>query len=829
MVGARFQGSNLLPLFLVSASAIGFEVALTRYFAVAEWSEYGYWVISIAMAGFALSGVALALARDWAAARGRRLLAVLPPLLILAASAGFAGVKANPFNPLQLQNSATAARQLGYIGLYYAELLPFFFLAGCLVGLSFMLNERRVGTAYGFDLGGAGVGAACVLLLMFILRPADLVPALLVPMALAAFLGPGRRWAGPAALAALIAGEALLLAQSGATYNQFKAVFAPLHAPGARQVAEVRSPRGLYALLDDFTERADTDVSNDLGTLGLPGPPAAYGLYRDGNRVASLPRDGSLAANYAPAALSALPYQLRPGGRVLLVGSAGGFGVAEALTLGAAHVDALETDPVLLAAIRDGLGPAPGLRADPRVRLIGAGPLAVERHGGHYAIVDVASNALDAGGANAVAYTAEAMRAYLRMAAPAGLVSIPVSIREFPVYAVRVLATARDALRAAGYADPEAHVVVYRSAWTVRILLSPRPWDAAGIAAVRRWCDERSFDVSFYPGIDVAAARETLYNDLPAVSFESGEVTSGTGPSDAVADEAGAVLAGEPSASQRAFRLDPVTLDRPTVSNILRLDRLGPALARLDLLPQAEIGQLVNVAVLGQAALVAVLVLLVPFAAPRVAGPVAGPVAGRIAGRPGRTDARGVLRTAGYFASLGLGFLFIEIALIERASVLLDDRTSAFALVLTGMLVFSGVGSLLADRVGRLGGIAAALVALWCVLAWLWSQPLLLACLGLPWAVRAGVVVLVLAPVSVALGLPFPRGLKRCASAGLLPWAWAVNGAFSVVATPLANLLAIERGFGAVLLAAAGLYALALLVPPRLAWKPQWQATPQLN
>ena len=823
MVGARSQGS-LLPLFLVSASAVGFEVALTRYFAVAEWSEYGYWVISIAMAGFALSGVALALARDWAAARGRRLLAFLPPLLILAASTGFAAARANPFNPLQLQNSATAVRQLGYIGLYYAEFLPFFFLAGCLVGLSFMLSERRVGTAYGFDLGGAGVGAACVLLLMFALRPADLVPALLVPMALAAFLGPkerhSRRWAGLAALAALIAGEALLLGQGAATYNQFKAVFAPLHAPGARQVAEVRSPRGLYALLDDFTERADTDVSNDLGTLDLPGPPAAYGLYRDGNRVASLPRDGGLAAGYAPAALSALPYQLRPGGRVLLVGSAGGFGIAAALTLGAAHVDALETDPVLLAAVRDGLGPAPALRADPRVRLIGEGPLAAERHGGHYAVVDVAGNALDAGGANAVAYTAEAMRAYLRMAAPAGLVSIPVSIREFPVYAVRVLATARDALRAAGYADPAAPVVVYRSAWPVRMLLSPRPWDAAGLAAVRKWCDERSFDASFYPGMDVAAARANLYNDLPAVSFESGEVTSGAGPSDAVADEAGAALAGEPSASQRAFRLDAVTLDRPTVSNILRLDRLGPALARLDLLPQAEIGQLVNVAVLGQAALIAVLVLLVPFAAPRVARPVARPV---------RVDVRGVVRAAGYFASLGLGFLFIEIALIERASVLLDDRTSAFALVLTGMLVFSGLGSLLADRVGRMGSIAAAFVALWCVLAWLWLQPLLLACLGLPWAVRAGVVVLVLAPVSLALGLPFPLGLKRCASAGLLPWAWAVNGAFSVVATPLANLLAIERGFGAVLLAAAGLYALALLVPPRFAWKPQWQATPQLN
>ena len=105
--------------------------------------------------------------------------------------------------------------------------------------------------------------------------------------------------------------------------------------------------------------------------------------------------------------------------------------------------------------------------------------------------------------------------------------SIPVSIRDFPVYALRMLATARAALLAAGVADPAAHTVVYRSAWGVRILLSNRDWDAErGSPALRKFCDERSFDVSWYPGIDLAAARAGIYNDLPAVSFASGEVTS---------------------------------------------------------------------------------------------------------------------------------------------------------------------------------------------------------------------------------------------------------------------------------------------------------------
>src|ERR1700755_208760 len=96
----------LLALFLVSMAAVGYETALTRYFAVAKWSEYGYWVISIVMVGFAFSGVLLALCRDAAVRHGQVLLAALPALLVAAAAIGFYFTTTNPFNPLQLQNPA---------------------------------------------------------------------------------------------------------------------------------------------------------------------------------------------------------------------------------------------------------------------------------------------------------------------------------------------------------------------------------------------------------------------------------------------------------------------------------------------------------------------------------------------------------------------------------------------------------------------------------------------------------------------------------------------------------------------------------------------------
>jgi hypothetical protein len=352
--------------------------------------------------------------------------------------------------------------------------------------------------------------------------------------------------------------------------------------------------------------------------------------------------------------------------------------------------------------------------------------------------------------------------------------------------------------------------VVYRSAWGARILASNRPWDADRIATLRKFADERSFDVSWYPGMDPVAARDGIYNDLPAVSFASGEVTS-DGPDDAIADETGAVLADATTPSRSAFNLAPITLDRPFFYAVLRLDQLDTILKRLEILPQAEIGALVNLAVLAQAVVIAIVVLLVPL----------------VARRRLRLPETGVLRLIVYFPALGLGFLFIEIFMIEKASLWLNDRTSGFALVLTGMLVFSGLGSMAADHLAAAPRRAIALACLvavgWCAAALTGLQPVILATLDLPWIVRAALVLAVLVPVSLALGLPFPLGLARTGSGGMLPWAWGLNGAFSVVATPLANLIARETGFSRVLLSAAVLYVIALVTFPAARKSRAWQ------
>ena len=802
---------RLLPLFLISAATVGFEIALTRYFAVAKWSEYGYWVISIVLAGFALSGVVMALAREWFARHGTVLLLWLPAALIVSAVAGNQLVASNPFNPLQLQNPATFADQIWNIGGYYLVLLPFFFLTGVYISLSFVLNDRIVGKVYGYDLTGAGIGALGVLGLMSFAHPFALLGYLLPVIAVAGVLsgiGHGRQGlAGMlAGLLALAGAEAWLANDPRAAFNDFKAIYAPLHVPESKTLAEIHSPRGLFMLLDDFTERVDTDLSNNAGEMGIPGPAPSLGLFRDGNRIAALPKPGGIDARYAPATLAALPYIIRPGARVLLAGTSGGYRIAEARKLGAVVIHAVEPDPMLFSAVTLGLGGAPAYPTESNLRVSPIGPvLAAERQSFYFDIIDISADFLDSGDTNSNAFTTAAMVAYIRGLSAGGVLSIPVSIREFPAYALKTLATVRNAMRVLGTRDPRNAVLVYRSAWNVRILVAPGGFSPVRLAAIRKFCADRSFDISYFPEMDPDEKRP-VFNDLPSVSFQDGQVTSDSDAHDAIADEAIYVLGGKPSPSAAAFDLRPITSDRPAFYALLRLDQLGTILKRLEILPQAEIAPLVNLAVLAQAAVIAVLVLAIPL----------------FGGQRLRLAGGGTLRAIVFFSALGLGFLFFEIYLIERASAYLNDRTAGFALVLTSMLIFSGFGAMLSGRLevsadrAMLG--AGLFVLLWGGLMW-WMLPSAIH-YTMEWNyyVRAAMVVIGIAPGSIALGLPFPLGLHRVVSdrgaAGFLPWAWGLNGAFSVVSTPLANLIALTEGFSWVLLSALLVYAIAIVSFP---------------
>jgi hypothetical protein len=804
----------LLPLFLVALASVGYEIALTRWFAIVSWSEYGYWVISITMVGIAASGVVLNLAKDWVLAstqRVQRAFAWLPPLMIVSLAGGYLAIAAIDFNPLALQNHATMGAQLWKIAAYYAALFPFFFLSGAFIGLYFIAYGSDISRIYAADLVGAGAAGIVVVALMFVLHPFTLPLALLPVLLWAGWL----LLHGTAARAALVvltlAAAAAVALFARADYNEYKAIAAPLRVEGNQRLEVIQSPRGIYEVLNNFTERLDVDLSNNEAMLGGAEPIATYGLYVDGNRLTSLPKEKPGALPYLNAALDALPYKLaaQPPA-VLLVGSRGGFRIDEAQQLGARSLVALEPEPMLHALIGKH---RPDLQGDPR-RLATAPSaylrrIAADEPARRFDLIDIALDYQGSADVAKYSFTVEGLAAYHAALSPTGVISVPVSIREFTVYAVKLVLTAREALRAAGVANPAQHIVVYRSAWNARVLVSRQPFTPAAIEAIRRFCDERSFDVSYLPGVDVSQLK--IWNDLPAVSFEQVQVSAAGERQDALANEIRAYVLPPDGVGQpwpATTNLSPATTDRPHFFSVLRLTALAPILERIDLVPREEIGALVSLAVLAQSIVIALLVLSLPLFRPKTMG--IHPVL--------------VGKSIAYFAGLGLGFLFIEIYLIEKATFFLNDRTLGFSLTLGAMLLFSGLGSWMSGR-WAIGGdalrirhglrMACVVVLVWCALAYLLAAWLLPLGLGWPLWVRFAALLVLIAPVGVALGFPFACGLAALQPyPHFVPWAWSLNGAFSVVASPLAHLLAMGQGNRVLVAAALGLYLLVWLWLP---------------
>jgi hypothetical protein len=177
-----------------------------------------------------------------------------------------------------------------------------------------------------------------------------------------------------------------------------------------------------------------------------------------------------------------------------------------------------------------------------------------------------------------------------------------------------------------------------------------------------------------------------------------------------------------------------------------------------------------------------------------------------------------------YFFILGLAFLFIEIAFIQKLLLFLHHPLYAIAVVLSSFLVFSGLGSAWSGRAtadshgNRLLGRAVTGILVLGTTYLLLLDPLLAQLAMLPDTLRILLSVALIAPLAFCMGMPFPLGLRRLAdhAPDLIPWAWSINGCASVISAVLATLLAIHAGFTVVIATALALYALTLKVFPTL-------------
>jgi MFS family permease len=772
------QRAPLLPLFLVSLAAVAFEISLTRFFSIASWSEYGYWVISITMVGIAASGVVLSVAQDWFLKHQNAVFRYGPALMMLAAAGGYWLSTAIKFNPLELQNHATMGTQLLNIGAYYLALFPFFFLAGLFIGLYFSAWPKDIAPIYAADLIGAGLAGALAVWLMTLVHP-FLLPLLMGPLLILAGWPIGTK-ASRLALIICAVLSSLVLLSNKPDYNQFKSIYAPLQTEGNKVKETIYSPRGLFTVLENFTERLDMDISNNEKVLAGAEPITTYGLYNDGNRLTSLPKQAPGKLAYLPAALDIFPYQIKPKADVLLLGTRGGYRIDEVRQLGASKITALEPEPTLFGLIQKY---RPDLRSNENLSFeLGAVSTYFSTNPQRkFDLIDVALDFQGAAEVSKYALTVDAFANYLDHLTPGGMVSVPVSIREYTVYALKTGLTIKEALKRKGINDPSKHLLVYRSAWNARFLFSAQPFDAAAVDALKAFASERSFDLSFFPGIDIDKLE--IWNDLPQTSFDDGTVKTSEKADDALARDLVAHLVTNTGTISKSLNLTPATTDRPFLYNILRFSALDQVFKNIALVPREEIGYLVNVAVLTQSLILATLVLALPLFRRKTMA-VHKSVVGK-----------SIL----YFSGLGIGFLFLEIYLIEKATYLLNDRTLGFSFTLGSMLFFSGVGSYWSgqfdDRLKRGIRLACMVILGWCLLAFAFADVLLSSTLGLSTPAKLFVLTVWVAPLALALGFPFSLGLAALRpNPVFMPWAWSLNGAFSVISTPLANLLSIAYG-----------------------------------
>jgi len=810
-----------MPLFLsvllLSAAALAYELLLMRLFSIVQWHHFAYMVISLALLGYAASGTLIALFRRPLLRRFAAGYLGGAVLFGVGSVAAFAMAQRLPFNPLRL--AWDAGQLLPLAGLYLLLAIPFLGAGGA-IGLALARFGDRIHRLYRADLLGAGLGAAGIVGLLFLLPPEaclEWVGALAIAAAGVASWDRelGRR-RGPGTLLVVLGLSSPLLWPAGWTaprISEFKGLAGALDVPEARVVAARSSPLGSIAVV--ASPRIPFRYAPGL-SLAFPGElPEQLGVFTDADSLSTISRfrgdrEELLWRDYLT---SALPYHLLDRPRVLVLGAGGGSEVLTALYHRARKVDAVEVDSRMADLVSETFADyAGGVYQRPEVSLVRAEARSLlARSAERWDLVQVAlvdSFAAAAAGTHALAesylYTVEAVEEMLEHLAPGGFLAFTRWLDVPPRDALKLLATAAEALERAGEERPGERLVLIRSWNTATLLVKRGALEPEELVALRRFCAGRSFDVAWYPGMHAQEANRYNLLDRPYL-WEGARALLGP--------ERRRFL------ERYKFHIVPATDDRPYFFRFFRWRTL-PELLRLrgrGGTPLIEWSYLVLVATLGQVVVAGSLLVLVPVAA----------AGGR------RLQVPGTATVGLYFLALGLAFLFVEIALIQRLALFLGHPLYAAAVVLGSFLAFAGLGSGMAPRLtgwiesrasrGRLRGLPAlslpaAGAAVLTALCALGLTPLLRSLVHLPDAARVAVAVAGLAPLSFLMGMPFPLGLARAAErhAPWVPWAWAVNGWASVVAAVLATLLGVHVGFTAVLGAGAGLYALASVTARRL-------------
>ncbi len=768
--------STLIAVALMSFSTLLLELGLTRLFSVVLFYHFAFLAISIALLGLGAGAVFAHLRRAWLAQwRVEQLGATL-----CAANACLVLVVVEVVLHTAVSLSLNWPNFWRLTALYLAAAVPFF-VTGLLFSIVFARNPERITQLYGADLlGGSLACLALVPLLNFIGGPnAILFAGVAVAVAGVAWADQRKRVFPVVVAAALLALIALNFRGSfiDVVYAKGKKREAPLYARwnalSRVEVDQQGTGRAIVIDADAQTSLMNTDPHH----------------WSDAYRRKLMSEPASLAN------------VLRPHGDFTIIGPGGGVDVLRAVANGSPNVSGIEINPIIANDImRDRFADyAYHLYEVPEVHMhVSDGRSFVRHSRDRYDVVEmtlVDTWASTAAGAFALSennlYTVEAFREYFEHLKPDGMLAITRWEFARPREALRVVSQAMEALREMGVKDSSENFIV----------VSDGPLDRDGKAVVVLakkapfTLEEQRAVLDHIEGARWSQANLNLHVlYLPATAVRFG-----------MAHPAFAqLIRGQDARAFSAaypYNVAPVTDNAPFFFFTLKPEQVFRGSDQGGIDWKVNLG----IAILGIVLIVSVAAVIVFLVLPLALSPET---------RSGRSLS--VL----YFVAIGLGYIMVEIALIQRFVLFLGYPTYALTVVVFLMLLSSGAGSLMSrrwfDDPTRVG-FALAFVVVGLAIYGFALPRLLDAMIGLPFAAKLLVSALLLIPLGFAMGMPFPSGLRALGSAenGTVEWAWAMNAASSVLGSVLAIVIAIQFGLTTTLACGAAAYIGAMILLPR--------------
>ncbi|HEY7586209.1 MAG TPA: hypothetical protein VH866_06840 [Candidatus Deferrimicrobiaceae bacterium] len=774
----------LAAVFLLSAAALADEIFLIRLLSFRFWPHFVPLIVSQAMLGFGAAGLALHLLRRRIENAPTVFFAWLALLSAPSFDLAFRASQVISFDPFLLMWEPSAWIGFGWFFLLLA--VPFF-LAGGAIAVPFAFRFEEPGPVYAAAFAGSAAGAVLALPAFSFLGTESLMR---VPLAIAlaaslfaAGLFGGRMYRSR--LAVLAASSLLLfLPPAELALSPYKDLAVAARLPGAETIAYRFGPSGDYRAL--FASGIHVAPGLSFRFAGEIPPQAA--LFFDGEARGVVPQDGGESP---PAYLDGFPlvaaYRMVDRPAVLQFGLRGTEGILTAARNGASSVTVVEPAAELAALVRSDLFRfSAGLPAEmpAEIRTEGARNF-LAREGGRFDLIEVSeisSATYSSLGIHATGetylLTREGIRAAMSRLTESGVIAFSGWLKAPPRESVKILATLRLELERDDRAPASAKVVMVRGWGSFAIIARRLPFAAEEMRRLERFCGETGFSIVWPPG------------DGP----EAGEGAAEKGLRTAVAG----VIAGRSGGpGAELFDLLPVVDDSPYFHRFLRLGSL-PEFRRLlgnQWVPFVEWGVVFLLASLAVSLALASVCLLAPLAAVRL------------------PDKAGGASLAVYFSALGLAYMLIELTFLKIGILLLGDAIRAATAAIGGFAFFSGLGSAISGRWGSektMKGRVFPGIAFLALAGFLFLSLSAGVLLPLGETARTAIFIVSLGPAAFLMGMPFPAGLSRLAgsAAPAIPYAWGINGFFSVAGASLASAGAMWIGFRGTV-AAGGLLYLA--------------------